>query len=181
MVAAGLLVDGVVFQDGWLCGLRVLWLACWWVGKPPVLIGWREDSKMVLACPSILVVEPPPQISVASMYVPRASSNCLLLLYKALQDQQRGLTQAPFHLLALHWVSDHVRLCVCVLQSGIYVSYRPPDLLYVNPASLQGPRFWGFLPGAGPQDWGAGRWVWILCTLVRTSAIMIIPFVHCLP
>ena len=71
---------------------------------------------------------------------------------------------------------------VCVsYTSGIFVSYRPPRLLYVSPASLQGHRFQGFLPGAGPQDWGAWHRVWILCTLVRTATIMIILFIHCLP
>ena len=32
----------------------------------------------------------------ASIYVSRVSSSCFLLLWEALQDQQVGLTQAPF-------------------------------------------------------------------------------------
>ena len=68
---------------------------------------------MVLANTSVFVVVRAPQISVTSMYVPRVSSSCLLPLQESLQDQQMGLTQAPFKLLPLHWVSDHVRFCVC--------------------------------------------------------------------
>ena len=49
-------------------------------------------------------------------------------------------------------------LCV-PYKNRIFVSYRPPDLLYVSPASLQGQTFWGcfFLvqdPRAGEPNVG---------------------------
>ena len=38
-------------------GVTGLVPACWWMCKPLALIGYREDSKMMLASTSILVVE----------------------------------------------------------------------------------------------------------------------------
>ena len=40
----------------------------------------------------------------------------LLPLWEILQDQQVGLTQAPFKLLLLPWVPEGVRLCMCCLS-----------------------------------------------------------------
>ena len=47
-----------------------------------------------------------------SVYVPRVSCSCLLPLWEILQDQQVGLTQAPFKLLLLPWVPEYMRFCV---------------------------------------------------------------------
>ena len=55
-------------------------------------------------------------MAAASVYVPRVSSSCLLALWEAFQDQQVGLIQAPFKLLLLPWVLEHVRFCVHPLR-----------------------------------------------------------------
>lgn len=71
---------------------------------------------MVLASLSILVVA---ELLKFLMPVRACSQSELQLSPAALEGlsrSARGLTQAPFNLLALHWVSAHVRLCVCVLQ-----------------------------------------------------------------
>ena len=114
---------------------------------------------MVLASLSILVVERAPQISDASTYVPRVSSSCLLLLQKALQDQQRGLTQAPFNLLALHWVSAHVRLCVCVLQEWNICFLQTSTSSVCKPcqpsrSQISGVSSWCRTPGLGSLTQG---------------------------
>ena len=52
---------------------------------------------MVFTSTSVLMVEQAPKMAAASVYVPRVSSSCLLALWEAFQDQQVGLTQAPFN------------------------------------------------------------------------------------
>ena len=42
--------------------------------------------------------------------------DCLLPLREVLQDLQVGLTQAPFKLLLLPWIPEHVRFCVGPLR-----------------------------------------------------------------
>ena len=51
----------------------------------------------------------------ASVYVPRVSSSHYLHLWEAPQDQQVGLTQAPFKFLFLCCIAEHVRFCVSPL------------------------------------------------------------------
>ena len=51
-----------------------------------------------------------------SVCVPRVTSSCLLPLWETLQDQQVGLTQAPFKLLLQPWVLECVRFCVHPLR-----------------------------------------------------------------
>ena len=50
---------------------------------------------------------------------PRVSSICLLLLQEALQDQQVGLTQAPFKLLLVYLVLVCVRFLCVPFKSGV--------------------------------------------------------------
>ena len=57
-----------------------------------------------------------PKVARASVCISRVSSSGLLPLWKALQDQQVCLTQTPFKLLLLPWVSEHVRFCVHPLR-----------------------------------------------------------------
>ena len=40
----------------------------------------------------------------------------IIPLWKTFQDQQVGLTLAPFKLLFLPWVPEHLRFCVCLLR-----------------------------------------------------------------
>ena len=89
-----------------------------------------------------------------SIYVPRVRSSCLLPLWEALQDQQVGLTQAPFTLLLLPQDSEHVRFCVHPLRVEP-ISPSPVALLKVSSAGLQSQMFWaGMNPRAGDSEVG---------------------------
>ena len=93
-----------------------------------------------------------------SVCVLRVSSSCLLPLWETSQDQQLGLTQAPFKLLLFPWALERVRFCVCPL--GVEsVSHSPPAPLNLSPASLQSQTFsrlvsWHRTPGLGSLMWG---------------------------
>ena len=67
---------------------------------------------MVPASVSVFMADKIPEMASASIYVPRGNFHCLLLLQEALQDQQMGMTQAPFKLLPLPWVLEHVKFCM---------------------------------------------------------------------
>ena len=105
-------------------------LACWLEGKPQALTGEMEDSKMVLASTSVLVVEQASQMAAISIRVPRESPSCLLPLQEALQDQQLGLT------VPLCWDSEQVRFCVCPLRAeslfltALHLSCRQAPLAF---------------------------------------------------
>ena len=93
-----------------------------------------------------------------SIYVPRVRSSCLLPLWEALQDQQVGLTQAPFTLRLLPQDSEHVRFCVHPLRVES-MSPSPVALLKVSSAGFQSQMFWGFVflaqnPRAGDSEVG---------------------------
>ena len=66
---------------------------------------------MVLTGASVLVVECAPQ-SGCHPRLSKGSPSCLLPLWETLQDQQVGLTQAPFKFLPLFWDSKHMRFCM---------------------------------------------------------------------
>ena len=85
---------------------------------------------MVPASASVFLADKIPEMASASIYVPRGSFHCLLLLQEALQDQQMGMTQAPFRLLTLPWVLEHVRFCMhsFTVES---LFYRPLALMYM--------------------------------------------------
>ena len=96
-------------------------------------------------------------MAAASIYVPSGSPSCLLPLLEAPQDQQVGLTKAPFKLL-LPLVSEHVRFCVCPLRVES-VSHSPLALLKIIPTDLQSQMFWGLVflvqePWAGESNVG---------------------------
>ena len=60
-----------------------------------------------------------------SVSIHTGSPCCLLALREALQDQQVGLTQAPFKLLPLRGDLEHVRFCVRPLRAeSVYLAIR---------------------------------------------------------
>ena len=70
----------------------------------------------------------------ASIYVSRVSSSCFLLLWEALQDQQVGLTQAPFKCpAAAKLLQSCPTLCTPVFLPGESQGQ----------GSLMGCRLWG--------------------------------------
>ena len=72
------------------------------------------------------------------------SSNYLLSVQEALEDQQWSLTQAPFRLLLLPWVLEHVRLSVHPL--GVEsVSHSLLGLSEVSPTGLKAKEFCSLL------------------------------------
>ena len=89
----------------------------------------------------------------ASICALKGNPSCLLLLWETLQGQKVGLTQAPFKLLPLRWVSGHVKFCMSHLRVES-VSYSPLALLYANQL------FWGLYsqcrtPRLGSPMWGS--------------------------
>ena len=77
-------------------------------------------------------------MAAASVCVPRVSSSCLLPLQKALQDQQVGLTQAPFKWLLLPWLPERVRFCVVVESlSHVWLFGIPWTVAYQAPLSME--------------------------------------------
>ena len=99
---------------------------------------------MVRASTSALVLERASKTAVPSVCVPRVSSSCLLSLQETLQDQQVGLTQAPFKLLLLPWILECELLCV-PFKRGVSISPSPLGLLKLSPAGLQSQTFWGLI------------------------------------
>ena len=69
---------------------------------------------MTLPSTTVQLVVGAPQMAAATVCVPGVTSRCLLPLQEALQDQEVALTQAPFKLLLLSWVLEHVDF-VCIL------------------------------------------------------------------
>ena len=63
------------------------------------------------------------------------SSSCFLPLWESLQDQQVGLTQAPFTLLLLPRVSEHEILCA-PFKNGVYFPqpYGSPESKFCWPS-----------------------------------------------
>lgn len=94
-------------------------------------------------------------MAAASACESRESFICFLPLQEALEDQQVGVTQAPFRLLLLPWVLEHVRLSVHPL--GVEsVSHSLLGLSEVSPTGLQGKRILqSFVPSQGPLGRGA--------------------------
>ena len=116
---AGQLVGGAASSPSWFFGLRcpVLVLTGLWAGPGPgtnKLEGGFQNGTCQHQCPRGRSSST--KFSAAIIYVPRVSSRCLLPLGEALQDQQVGLTQAPFKSLLLPGVLECVRFCVCPLR-----------------------------------------------------------------
>ena len=113
-------------------------------------------------------------MATASVYVPRVSCSCFLPLQEALQDQQVGLTQAPFKLLLLPWVLKLEIFCVYLLRGDLYLS-QPFGSPQSKPHWSSKPNILGaYLPDTGPSCWGARFRFEIPCSLRRISAIVII-------
>ena len=55
-------------------------------------------------------------MAAVSIYVPRMSPSCHLPLREAVQNHQVGMTQVPFKLLLLPYISEYVKFCVCPLR-----------------------------------------------------------------
>ena len=74
---------------------------------------------------------------------------------KILQDQQVGLTQAPFKLLLLLWVPEHVIFCMFPLR----VEFLFHTALWDSPSKPHCPSkpnvLGVYLPGTGPTGWQA--------------------------
>ena len=64
---------------------------------------------------------------------PQVSSSLLLPRQEALQDQQVGLTYAPFKLLLLPYILEHVRYMYALLRSGVSISHSLLALTKVSP------------------------------------------------
>lgn len=87
---------------------------------------------MVVARTSVLLVECALRMAAASACEPRGSFICLLPYQEVLEDQQVGVTQAPFRLLLLPWIPEYVGYCICPLRVES-VSHSPLVLLKVCP------------------------------------------------
>ena len=97
-------------------------------------------------------------MSATSVCVLRVSSSCLLPLWVVLQDQQVGLTQAPFILLLLPWVPEHVRFCVHSLRvesqfpTALWLSQN--NSLWSSKPNVLGAHLPDTGPSAGEPDIG---------------------------
>ena len=54
------------------------------------------------------------------------------------------LTQDPFKILLLPWLSEYVRFLLSP-KSGVSLTYSPLALLNVSPTGLQRQMFWGLI------------------------------------
>ena len=163
---------GLGWLSAWLWAQGVLRQpACWW-GRciSAQLDAWPEASQfcrgsgpgakvgrlttpLVRTCVHSVTCASPP-MAVPVSVSPGGGAHGLLPLREALQDQQVGLTQAPFKLLLLPWISEHVRFCVRPL--------RVESLFPTAPRSRENKPHWpsklsvlgAYLPGAGPLDCG---------------------------
>ena len=119
-------------------------------------------------------------MTASSIYVPKRSPSCLLLLWEVLQDQQVGLTQATFKWLPIGWVSKPVRFCVCALKSEMSVCCS--SLALLNARCSKQDVLGDPLPGAGPPSLGVWCGTQTPHSLERISEILIkLPFVGHLP
>ena len=95
---------------------------------------------MALASTCVFLVKSTPKVAAVS--VVRVSPGCLLPPWEALQDQP--LTQVPFMLLLLLWVSTCEILCV-PLKSRVCVSHSLPGFPESKPCCLQSQMFHGLI------------------------------------
>ena len=85
-----------------------------------------------------------PKMAATRICVPRVTPVASMSLWETLQDQQVGLTQAPFTLLLLPQDSEHVRFCVHPLRVES-ISPSPVALLKVSSAGFQSQILWGLV------------------------------------
>ena len=89
----------------------------WWAGKPPSpnrLEGGLPKCHLPALVPSWL--NKLSKVAAISIDVPMVSPRCFLPFQEGLQDQQMGLTQAPFKSLPLCCVSEPWRFCMYPLR-----------------------------------------------------------------
>ena len=128
---------------------------------------------MVPANVSVFMADKTSEMASASIYVLRGNFSCLLLLQEALQDQQMGMTQAPFKLLPLPWVLEHVILhAFC--HSGISLFNSLLALIYTHPHWPSKSAIQGAYLCVGPLSWGAKCGIWTPHFLEKTHTILII-------
>ena len=135
-VIAGVLLCGTrPWALWWRGGLKTA--GCQWVAGPSFLLGlrhlstgadrlvsgarialvsYREDSKMALASTSVLLGGRAYKYVCCQCFCPQGELQLLLPLQEVLQDQQIGLTHAPFKLLLLPQVLVCVRFCMSFLR-----------------------------------------------------------------
>ena len=138
-------------------------LACWWVGKPPVLINEGTDPKTALAGCLISVEQAPPNGYCQHLY-PQGE---LPFLAASPGDSPRsasGSHPGPFRSASV------LRFGICEIgrvpfKSRVSVSCSPPvALLNLSPTGFQSQMFWGLIflvqePWAGERDVGL-RTLW---------------------
>ena len=119
-----------------------------------------------------------PKMAAASVSTPRENPSLLLPLWETLQDEQVGLTQAPFKLLLLCWDSEYMRFCTCPLR----VESRgfPGGAVVESPPASAGDT--GSRPGLGGSHVPRSNWarepqllslrIWSLCSATREAAMV---------
>ena len=129
---------------------------------------------MVLASTSVLVIQQTPNMAATSMYVLRGCPSDLLPLW-----EQVGLTQTPFKLLPLCWVSEDVRSAMLFLRVKSLLLPSKQAML-----TFKARKFWGLIWCRTPElgSWGANIGLKFLAPWGGSFAILIIClFVGCLP
>ena len=83
-------------------------------------------------------------MAATNVYVPRMNPGCFLPPLEVLKDQQKSLTQAPFKILLLPCISEHVRFLHALLRVESLFPTAPgsPDSTH-NWSSK--PNFWGLI------------------------------------
>ena len=115
---------------------------------------------MALTSTGVHIVEWAPSIQkwMSLMSVCLGWAPVVLTLWETLQDQQVGLTQAPFKLLLLPWVPECVRTCVHHLgmESLFHTVLRHSQrwaLLAFKARCCGGFSSWNRMPGVGSLIW----------------------------
>ena len=80
----------------------------------------------------------------ASIFIPRGSPSCLSFLQEALQDQQVGLTLAPFKLLLLCRDSEY-EILGTPFKSKVSCFLWPLGSPEHKPPGFQSQMFWGLV------------------------------------
>ena len=132
----------------WPSHVWLLWV-CWWVGKAPSILEWKEHFKMILASAGISTVEwdkkkksllpgsqSPEGVSVASHLSRRVST----INPGAFQVTSPALGLGVYELFHMS------------LKRRVSVSYTTPALLKISPAGFQSQMFWGFI-FLGTKPW----------------------------
>ena len=121
------------------------------------------------------------QMAATGGFVPRGIPVTSYISERLLQDHQVGLTSAPFRLLPLHWVLEHIRVCVHPLRVKSFLQSSGSS--NTSPCGLQSQLFSEVVfpvqdTQTGEPDVGLGP----PHSLGRTSEIVIILlFVNCQP